>query len=73
MPPVAILGLVCSLLAGYDNPGRGTSLIGLHQAAFALMLTATIYMVFDFDYPRYGVMRIDFADQALLGGLAGMK
>ena len=33
---LAILGLVCSLLAGYDNPGRGTSLIELHQVAVAI-------------------------------------
>jgi hypothetical protein len=70
---LVILGLVCSLLAGYDNPARSTSLIGLHQVAFAIMMTATIYLVFDLDYPRYGVMRIDFADQALLDVLAGMK
>lgn len=70
---LTILGLVCSLLAGYDSPGRGTSLIGLHQVAFAVMMTATIYMVFDLDYPRFGVMRIDFADQALVDVLAGMK
>lgn len=70
---LTILGLVCSLLAGYDSPVRGTNLIGLHQIAFAVMMTATIYMVFDLDYPRFGVMRIDFADQALIDVLAGMK
>lgn len=68
-----MLGLVCSLLAGYVLAGSPRHHVGLHLLAFALVMTATIYMVFDLDYPRFGLIRLDFADQALLDVLDGMK
>jgi len=68
-----VLGLVCSLLAGYVIAGSQTRQVGLHLSAFAIVMTATIYVIFDLDYPRFGLIRLDFADQALLEVLAGMK
>lgn len=73
MAMLSMLGLVCSLLAGYVIAGSQRRQVGLHLLAFALMMTATIYVIFDLDYPRYGLIRLDFADQALLDVLAGMK
>ena len=68
-----ILGLVCSLLAGYALAGTETRKVRLYLVAFALVVTLTIYVIFDLDYPRFGFIRLDFADQALLDLLAGMK
>jgi len=73
MAMLALLGLACSLLAGYVIAGSQTSRVGLHLLTFALMMTATIYIIFDLDYPRYGLIRLDFADQALMDVLASMK
>jgi len=68
-----ILGLVCSLLAGYVLAYTKTGNVRLHLFAFALIVTLTIYVIFDLDYPRFGLIQLDFADQALIDLLAGMK
>ena len=73
MAMLLLLGFVCSLLAGYAIANSRTSQVGLHLLAFALIMTATIYVIFDLDYPRFGIIRVNFADQALLDVLAGMK
>jgi len=41
--------------------------------AFALMMTTSIYLIIDLDFPRFGFIRLDFADQGLLDLLARMK
>jgi len=73
MALLLILGLVCSLLAGYVLARSETRHVRLHLLAFALIMTGTIYVIFDLDYPRFGFMRLDFADQGLLDLLARMK
>jgi hypothetical protein len=30
-------------------------------------------VIFDLDYPRFGLIQLDFADQGLIDLLAGMK
>ncbi|MGH8614198.1 MAG: hypothetical protein ACREYF_19750 [Gammaproteobacteria bacterium] len=40
---------------------------------FALVMTATIYIILDFDHPRVGLIRVDFVDQALTDVVAGIK
>lgn len=73
MAMLLLLSLVCSLLAGYVIAGTHQRQVGLHLFAFALVMTATIYLIIDLDYPRYGIIRVDFADTALEGVLARMK
>jgi hypothetical protein len=68
-----ILGLICSLLAGYALADTHTRLTRLHLATFAVVVTLAIYVVFDLDYPRYGFIQLKFADRALVDLLAGMK
>ena len=70
---LVLLGIACSLLAGYAMAGIGTRHVTLHTITFALILTSTVYVILDLDYPRFGLIRLDFADQALLDLLAGMK
>ncbi len=68
-----ILGLVCSLLAGYVLAYTKTGNVRLHIFAFAVVVTLAIYIIFDLDYPRFGLIQLDFADKALIELLAGMK
>ena len=70
---LVLLGTACSLLAGYAMAGIGTRQVMLHTITFALILTSTVYVILDLDYPRFGLIRLDFADKALLDLLAGMK
>ena len=69
-PPIifAILGvltLACSLFAGY-NMARRRSLNILHSAAFALVLTVTIYVIIDLEYPRMGLIQMTNSDHLLV-------
>jgi hypothetical protein len=73
MAMLLTLGLVCSLLAGYVIGSSHTRHAGFHWLAFAFMITITIYVIYDLDYPRHGVIQIDFADRALTDLLADMK
>jgi len=70
---LALLALFCAVLAGYGLAGGKTVSMALHMVGFALMLTATIYVILDLDHPRVGLIRAEFADQALIDVLAGMK
>ncbi len=70
---LVVLGSACSLLAGYAMAGIGTRHVTLHTITFALVLTSTVYVILDLDYPRFGLIQLDFADQGLLDLLAGMK
>jgi len=67
------LSLVCSLLAGYVIAGSQTRQVGLHLLAFALVMSATIFVIVDLDYPRFGIIRVDFSDKALEDLLTRMK
>lgn len=69
--PVAIRGLlvvlplISSLLAGLNmapNPRR----CWLRVIGFALMVSITVYVILDLDYPRVGLIRLDQFDQALM-------
>jgi hypothetical protein len=73
MAMLLMLGLVCSLLAGYVIGSNQTRHAGFHWLAFAFMMTITIYVIYDLDYPRYGLIQVEFADQALTDLLADMK
>jgi hypothetical protein len=77
-PPVilgalALLALFCSVLAGYGLAGGKPFNMVFHMVGFALVLTLTIYVILDLDHPRVGLIRVDFADQALTDVLAGIS
>lgn len=38
----------------------------LHMVFFSAIISLTITVIFDFNYPRYGLIRIDAADRTLL-------
>ena len=67
------LALMCSMLAGYGLAGSRAWSRYLHMVGFATVVTGIIYIVMDYDYPRYGLIRLDFADAALEETIRGMK
>jgi hypothetical protein len=58
------LALVCAWLIGYAM-GRARGVNWVHVIGYAAMVTLTIYVIIDFEYPRYGLMRLEFAQDAL--------
>ena len=40
---------------------------------FALVVTTAIFVILDLDYPRGGLITLDYADQPLIDLLAKMK
>lgn len=66
------LALLCSLLAGYDMAESRTR-NWLHTVGFALIMTLTLYVIADLEYPRLGFIRIDAADHILVELRASMK
>ena len=38
----------------------------LHMLLFSAVISLTITVMFDFNYPRYGLIRVDAADKVLL-------
>jgi hypothetical protein len=77
-PPIEIflllvaLSLVGALLVGYSmslNKDRGW----LHNTVFAAVLSITVYVILDLEVPRFGLIRIDAADQALVDVWQSMK
>ncbi len=69
---LVVLALVASVLAGYAMAG-GARARRIHAAAFALVLSATVYVIVDLEYPRAGLIRIDTADQLLVDVRAKMR
>lgn len=76
-PPMMIfallgtLALVCALLAGYGMAG-GMERSWIHTLGFALVLTLTVYVIVDMEYPRMGFIRVDSFDQSLVDVRATM-
>jgi hypothetical protein len=54
---LAGVGLACSLLLGYA---------WFYILLFAATISLTLFVILDLEYPRYGMIRIDAADQALV-------
>ena len=70
-PPLIIilllvgLSLLCALLAGNVLCGaKGRS--WLYMLLYAATMSLTLYVILDLEYPRFGLIRIDSADQTLM-------
>jgi hypothetical protein len=56
---------IASLLVGYAMaPANQRN--WLHIILFALLISLTLYVIFDFEYPRRGIIRLEKADQLYL-------
>lgn len=69
-PPMVFLllylvGLITAVVAGFGmakTPGRNW----LHRWVFALVISMTLYVILDLEFPRVGLITLDSADQALI-------
>ena len=77
-PPLIIFGmlflvaLASALLAGYGM-ADGKSRRWLHVIGFAVVIGLTVYVILDIEFPRFGLIRVDAFDQALVDLLNSMK
>lgn len=62
------LTLVSALLAGYGMAANKTPSL-VHMVGFALSLAATVFVIYDVEFPRSGLIRIDQFDHILLNAL----
>ena len=69
---LAILASVCCLLSGFDS-AAGARRSWFHVMMLSLLLSATIYVTVDFEFPRVGLIRLDDFDQLLVSLRAGMR
>jgi hypothetical protein len=67
-----VLVLSCSLLAGHLMAGSEKR-NWLHILGFAVMLSLTVLVILDIEYPRIGAIRIDAWDRVLVELRANMK
>jgi len=70
---LALVMLACSLLAGYamgTGEGRGSR---LHAFCFAAVLALSFFVILDLEYPRIGLIRVDWMDRVLEDVRSGMK
>ena len=69
-----LIGLVLasSLMAG-SAMADSRSRAWLHMLGFALAMSVSVYMIFDLEYPRQGLIRIDAIDQVLVDLRASMN
>lgn len=66
------LALVSALLAGFQSAGDRKP-DWLHRIAFGGIIALTIYVIFEIEYPRSGLVRIDAIDQVLVDARNQMK
>ena len=77
-PPSIIYGmliafaLASALLAGYQSASE-KMYDWVHQIGFAAIVSITVYVILDIEYPRLGLVRIDAIDQLMVNARAGMK
>lgn len=77
-PPVvtyvflAFLALACGCFVGLNlaDAKRGNL---IHQILYALVMTAALYIIVDFEFPRIGTIRIDQSDALLIAQRDAMK
>jgi len=71
-PPVIIFVLLvmfalgCSFVGGYGMARGNQRGWSSQQILFAAMVAATVYVIIDIEYPRFGIIRVDAADQVLV-------
>ncbi|HEX9164621.1 MAG TPA: hypothetical protein VF862_01825 [Gemmatimonadales bacterium] len=68
---LVVLALVGGLVGGYAmsvSPKRSL----VHSIGFALVLSLTIYVILDLEFPRKGLIRLDAYDQVLIDLRASM-
>jgi hypothetical protein len=68
---LGLLSLFSALLAGYGMSCRGRS--WLHVITYAAIISITLFVIMDLEYPRRGLIRVDRADRVLIELKQSMK
>ncbi len=68
---LVVVTLASALLTGYGMAG-GKTRNWLHALGFAAVMGMAVYVIFDLEYPRLGLIRVDAFDQALVDLRASM-
>lgn len=77
-PPLVIFALLsaltlcCALFAGYGMSAAAER-NWFHRLGFSLVLAAAVFVIMDLEYPRFGLIRIDAFDQAIVDVREAMK
>ena len=66
------LALGAALLAGYQSAGE-KDYDWVHKIGFGATVALTVYVIFEIEYPRLGLVRLDAIDRVLVDVRAGMK
>jgi ABC-type glycerol-3-phosphate transport system permease component len=69
---LALLALVCSLLAGYDMAACKQR-SWLHVLAFAFIMALSVYAILEIEFPRAGIVRMQAYDQMLIDVRGSMQ
>lgn len=59
------MSVICALLIGYAT-SQNTTRSWLHTLTFAAVISLTVYVIVDLEYPRVGLIQVDAADDMLL-------
>jgi len=68
-----ILVMASSFLAGYAMAAAGRYRDWPHMLCFAIVMTATIFVILDYEFPRLGMIRLDNFDYVLVDLRSSMK
>ena len=66
------MALASAMLAGFAM-GAARSRSWLHMVLFAAAVSTAVYVIIDIEYPRFGLIRVDAFDQALIDLRQSMK
>ncbi len=69
---LALLAFASAFLAGHGMAGSKVR-SWLHSVGFAVVLTVTVYVIMDMEFPRLGMVRVDSFDRVLVELRQGMK
>ena len=77
-PPLVIflllvaMSLLCALLVGYAT-SQDTARSWLHTVTFAAVISLTVYVIIDIEFPRVGLIQVESADDLLLQARKSMN
>ena len=61
---LAVVAIVATVLVGYDL-GRSKRFEWFHATLFAGVIASTIWVIYDLEMPRYGLIRVDDYDRTI--------